>query len=111
MINFESESEAEACCSDDNLLTCQNALVDPQILETKEDIMLADVVVSFKSTVAPNGFVYQSPVGDEAVITFNEDTGNMFGSFKTTSGRSFSFSFSFRIFYSVSNIQRQVLCH
>ena len=89
---FESESkpESEACCKDENLLSCQNAMVDPQILDTKEDIMLADVVLSFKSTIPPNGFVYQSPAGDEAVITFNKDTGNMFGSFKTTSGRSFA---------------------
>ena len=65
-------------------------MVNPEILDTKEDIRLADVVVSFKSTVSPNGYVYQSPAGDEAVITFNAATGNMFGSFKTTSGRSFA---------------------
>ena len=65
-------------------------MVDPEMLNTKEDLRLADVVVSFKSTVAPNGYVYQSPAGDEAVITFNKETGNMFGSLKTTTGRSFS---------------------
>merc|ERR1719220_945307 len=52
--------------------------------------MLADIVLSFKSTVPPNGFVYQSPAGDEAVITLNKATGNTFGNFETSTGRSFS---------------------
>ena len=81
---------SEACCKGRNLLSCHDAVVDPELLNTKEDIRLADVVVSFKSTVSPNGYVYQSPAGDEAVITFNAATGNMFGSFKTISGRSFA---------------------
>merc|ERR1712130_1052015 len=83
-------TSSEACCKDKNLLSRQDAMVNPEILDTKEDIRLADVVVSFKSTVSPNGYVYQSPAGDEAVITFNKKTGNMFGNFKTTSGRSFA---------------------
>ena len=65
-------------------------MVNPEILDTREDIKMEDVVVSFKSAVSPNGYVYQSPAGDEAVITFNKNTGNMFGSFKTSSGRSFA---------------------
>ena len=85
-----ARTSSEACCKDKNLLSCQDAMVNPEILDTKEDIRLVDVVVSFKSTVSPNGYVYQSPAGDEAVITFNKKTGNMFGSFKTTSGRSFA---------------------
>ena len=85
-----ARTSSEACCKDKNLLSCRDAMVNPEILDTKEDIRLADVVVSFKSTVSPNGYVYQSPAGDEAVITFNKKTGNMFGSFKTTSGRSFA---------------------
>merc|ERR1719295_1561536 len=81
---------SEACCRDKNLLSCQAAMVDPDILDGKEDIVLADVVLSFKSMVPPNGYVYQSPAGDEAVITFNAKTGNMFGNFETSTGRSFS---------------------
>jgi len=81
---------SEACCRDKNLLSCQEAMVDPDILDGKEDIVLADVVLSFKSMVPPNGYVYQSPAGDEAVITFNAKTGNMFGNFETSTGRSFS---------------------
>ena len=86
----KTRRSSEACCKEKNLLSCQDAVVNPNILNTKDDIRLADVVVSFKSTVAPNGYIYQSPDGDEAVITFNEKTGNMFGTFKTTSGRSFA---------------------
>ena len=65
-------------------------MVDPDLLDRKEDIMLANVVLSFKSTVPPNGYVYQSPAGDEAVITFNKKTGNMFGILDTSTGRLFS---------------------
>merc|ERR550539_1047912 len=85
-----ARTSSEACCKDKNLLSCQDAMVNPEILDTKEYIRLALVVVSFKSTVSPNGYVYQSPAGDEAVITFNKKTGNMFGSFETSTGRSFS---------------------
>ena len=81
---------SEACCRDKNLLSCQPAMVDADILVRKEDIVLVDVVLSFKSTVPPNGYVYQSPAGDEAVITLNKATGNMFGNFETSTGRSFS---------------------
>jgi len=81
---------SEACCRDKNLLSCHAAMVDPDILDRKEDIMLADVVLTFKSMVPPNGYFYQSPAGDEAVITFNAKTGNMFGNFETSTGRSFS---------------------
>ena len=85
-----AKASSEACCRDKNLLSCRDAIVNPEILDSREDIRLADVVVSFKSTVSPNGYVYQNPAGDEAVITFNKKTGNMFGSFKTTNGRSFA---------------------
>ena len=40
----------------------------------------------FHSTVQPNGQVYKNAQGDEAVITYNDLTGNMFGTFKTHQG-------------------------
>ena len=87
-VNDERPS-SEACCRDKHVLSCRDVNVNPEILETKEDIRFADVVVSFKSTVSPNGYVYENPAGDTAVITFDWRSGNMHGSFQT-SDRSFA---------------------
>ena len=46
--------------------------------------------LQFKSTVEPNGFVYKNDDGDEAIITINPRTGNMFGSLKTRDDKSYS---------------------
>ena len=46
--------------------------------------------MAFISTVDPNGFVYRNHQGDEAVITRNEDSGNIFVSLKTQDGRSYT---------------------
>ena len=82
---------SEACCNDKHLLSCQPASVDADLLASQDDILLDDIVLTFKSTIPPNGFVYQSPAGDEAVITLNKVTGSVFGSFEETStGRAFA---------------------
>merc|ERR1719210_3233692 len=77
---------SEACCNNKHLLSCQPASVDADLLASQDDILL-----TFKSTIPPNGFVYQSPAGDESVITLNKATGSVFGSFEETStGRAFA---------------------
>ena len=82
---------SEACCNDKHLLSCQPASVDADLLASQDDILLDEIVLTFKSTIPPNGFVYQSPAGDEAVITLNKVTGSVFGSFEETStGRAFA---------------------
>ena len=80
--NGDSRS-LEVCCNDRNLLNCLSAEVNPQLLLDKEDISILDIDLAFHSTVEPNGFVYKNSAGDEAVITYNQNTANMFGSFKT----------------------------
>ena len=74
---------SEVCCNDKNLRNCLTAAVNPDLLITKEDISILDIDLSFHSTIQPNGLVYKNSVGDEAVVTYNNMTGNMFGSFKT----------------------------
>ena len=44
----------------------------------------------FHSTIQPNGLVYKNSNGDEAVVTYNQKTGNMFGSFKTHQDKSYA---------------------
>ena len=63
-----------------------NAVVDPGIinlLELKQGISFKDINLTFHSTIEPNGFVYKNSVGDEAVITYNSITDNMFATLKT----------------------------
>merc|ERR1711874_118351 len=80
----------EVCCNDKNLEICLNAEVKPDVLFDEEDISILDIDLVFHSTIEPNGFVYKNSAGDEAVITYNQETGNMFGSFKTQQDRSYA---------------------
>ena len=71
-------------------MNCQSAAVDPELLLSKEDISILDTDLTFHSTIQPNGFVYKNSAGDEAVITFNQNTTTMFGSFKTHQDKSYA---------------------
>ena len=79
----------EACCNDENLDNCLSLEVNPQPVLDKENISIhidhihIDIDLHFHSTVEPNGFVYKNSAGDEAVITYNRKTANMFATFKT----------------------------
>ena len=79
---------SEVCCKDKNIKSCVNTAVDKKI--DKDGISILDIDLAFHSTVSPNGFVYKNPAGDEAVITYNNNTGNMFGSFKTHQDKSYA---------------------
>ena len=80
---------SEACCDDKNISSCVNAVVNHKLLD-KDDISILDIDLSFHSTVSPNGFVYKNSAGDEAVITYNLNNGNIFGSFKTHQSKSYA---------------------
>merc|ERR1712123_199639 len=85
------QSSGEVCCRDEDLLSCQVVKVDPSLLISKEDILLpGGVVVSFKNHVRPNGYHYANSDGDEATITYNQASGNMFGVLVTAAGKSFA---------------------
>ena len=81
-----SSSFYEACCSDENLEICVPAHVNPASFLDQGDLYIMASKLAFHSTVPPNGQVYKNAQGDEAVITYNDLTGNMFGSFKTQQG-------------------------
>ena len=80
----------EVCCNDKNLGNCLSAEVNPQLLLDEEDISIVDIDLAFHNTIEPNGFVYKNSAGDEAVITYNRNTGNMFGTFKTHRDQSYA---------------------
>ena len=54
------------------------------------DLTILGIRFTFSNLIEPYGFVYKTGAGDEAVITYREVTGNMFGSIKTTNGKSFA---------------------
>ena len=48
------------------------------------------MTMQLANQVNPNGYHYTNSAGDEAIITFNAVSGNIFGTLKTADGRSFS---------------------
>ena len=80
----------EACCNEEHLLHCTEITVDPDILLSGEDINILGYDLVFDFTVEPHGFVYHNSLGDEAVITYNNKTGNMFGTLATHDDKSYA---------------------
>ena len=64
--------------------------VDPESLHSEDGISINGMALKFSNTVPPHGFVYKTDLGDEAVISYNEETGNIFGTLKTHDGKSFA---------------------
>ena len=65
-------------------------VVDFSILPAREPLTLADISLHFTSTIEPHGHVYKSAAGDEAIVTYNQETGAVFGTLKTVTGDSFA---------------------
>ena len=79
---------SESCCTGD-IKTCQDVEIDSDLLGSSQSLSILNISLAFCSRVPPNGFVYKTDLGDEAVMTVNTRSGNVFGSFKTQDGRSF----------------------
>ena len=82
--------QPEKCCNERNLLTCERVSVDPDMLMQEDDIDILGIPFTFSNRIEPNGFAYKTEAGDEAVITYNDETRNMFGGVKTREGRSYA---------------------
>merc|ERR1719322_75746 len=80
---------AEPCC-DKNTLSCFDVEVDPESLHTENGISINGLDMAFSNIAPPHAFVYKTDLGDEAVISYNEETGNVFGTLKTHDGKSFA---------------------
>ena len=89
-IPISKNLESESCCNESNLLTCERVNVNPTMLLEGQGLTILGISFTFYNDIEPHGLVYKTEAGDEAVITYNEDTGNMFGSVKTREGRSYA---------------------
>ena len=90
LISHDGESTAKSCCSDSSLLSCDPVMVDPELLLSQKNINILGTELTFSSRVEPHGLVYHNSLGDEAVISFNKETGNMFGSLNTHDNKVFA---------------------
>ena len=84
------DTKFEPCCDEDHLLTCDKIDIHPSMLMQGRDLTILGISFTFSNNIEPNGLVYKTEAGDEAVITYREVTGNMWGSVKTRDGRSFA---------------------
>ena len=80
---------AEPCCDKDTL-TCYDVDVDPDSLLSEEDLTMNGVTLQFSNYVPPNARVYTTSEGDEAIISYNKNTGNIIGTLKTHDGKAFA---------------------
>ena len=95
-IRNRSSRSVDVTCNDNHLSLCLDVDVNPNLIRNKEDININGVDLELKSTVEPNGLVYRNDDGDEAIITLNPKTGNMFGSLKTHDEKTYSIEKGFR---------------
>ena len=80
----------EICCQDSHVSSCFDVTVDPEALLFEEELTINGLDFFFSNEIPPNGLVYKNSLADEAVISYNENSGNMFGTLKTHDGRSFA---------------------
>ena len=79
----------EKCCRDPNYISCSEISLnfdsfDP---ETLNRISVDGIELEFERRVPPNGFVYMSKKGDEAMFSYNKETGHLFGDISSHDGR------------------------
>ena len=84
-----SNARPDPCCEDSNLRTCQRVNVDQKTLASENDISILGKEYQFSNFIEPSSYAYKTANGDEAVITLNQETGNMFASVKTDDGKSY----------------------
>ena len=86
----DGNGKSEKCCTEAHLLVCQDIDINRKLLFRKGDIKILGNTYTYSNPIDPHGLVYKTKAGDEAVITFRWNKGNMFGSIKTSEGRSFA---------------------
>ena len=88
-IHRNHRGSKEACCQDSYLKSCTDVRVNPDLLGQAQILTIQGIKLTFDGELPPHGYVYKSSEGDEAVLSFNWQTGNLFGSLHTADGRSF----------------------
>ena len=80
----------EPCCDSDHVLSCVDVEVDPEVLLSEDDISINGVDLVFSNFIPPHARTYKTAAGDEAVVSFNEETGSITGTLHTGEGRAFA---------------------
>lgn len=88
LVRFSSriKRSTELCCNDAHLLSCIE--VELNILKKKK-IKILGTNFLFSNNVDPNGVVYKSSNGDEAILNYNSEKHSMHGSIQTHDGKSY----------------------
>ena len=80
----------EICCQDDLIKSCVDIVeIDPSVVDTRESINILGVDFDFSNEVPPNGFTYKTKDGGEAILSYNPQSGNMFGSVHMPDGSAY----------------------
>ena len=78
------------CCDHNHILSCVEVRVSPEVLTTRNDIIINNVSLTFTNFIPPHALTYKTDQGDEAVISYNEIAGSIIGTLKTVNGHSFA---------------------
>jgi len=90
LFQMTRSTSQEICCQDSHVSSCFDVTVDPEALLFEGELTINGIDFLFSNEIPPNGFVYKNSLADEAVISYNENSGNMFGTLKTHDGRSYA---------------------
>ena len=89
----KAAAESAACCNpNDHLLSCVSVKVNADIIfasQDNQDISFNDIKLSFSNPIDPHGKVYKNKQGDEAIINYSKETGDIIGSLRTHDGHSY----------------------
>ena len=80
----------EPCCDHTHVLSCVDVEVDPEVLLNDHDISINNVTLLFSNFIPPHARTYKTAAGDEAVISYNEETGSITGTLHTEDGHAFA---------------------
>ena len=64
--------------------------INPKVLLHGDDLTIDRITLKFANIIPPRARVYNTDNGDEAIISYNNQTGNLIGTLKTHDGRSFA---------------------
>ena len=80
----------EPCCDHTHVLSCVEVEVDPEVLLNEDDISINNVTLLFSNFIPPHAATYKTAAGDEAVISYNAETGSITGTLHTADGHAFA---------------------
>ena len=86
--NGSKTRSSEKCCTEENLLSCQSVKIHLENF-LEDEIRINNVHLEFSNVSPPYGRTYKANSGDEASISYNNDTGSFFANLNSN-GRIFT---------------------